>query len=278
MRIIDTYADIVSLLNGMDAHFETGPWEKYVRHISDGLLKKIKEDSNRYHFDNEILPVIRFAMNNMEKIKTAHHSFLAVIEGLEGKIKEITGTELQVDIVFYLGLCNGAGWATKLNGRRVILLGIEKIVELDWCDAGNMASLIYHELGHIWHDTVGAPYQETNSMREKYVSQLYQEGVAMYLEQLLAGDLTHYHQNTGNWLDWCYTNKHEVDAEYLRRLQANESAQDFFGDWCDYKGYSDVGYFIGCEFVKYIAKEHSLNELANLDIATVYKKFAEYIV
>jgi len=175
-----------------------------------------------------------------------------------------------------MGLCNGAGWATTLDEEPAILLGVEKMIELDWCDAETIASLIYHELGHIWHTSVGKINQKTTSTREKYILQLYQEGIAGYFEQLLSNDFTKYHQNKGNWLSWCYENKRDLNIEYLRRLQENESAQDFFGDWCTYQGFSNVGYFIGCEFIKHLTSKHSLNELANLDICTIYDEFIKY--
>jgi hypothetical protein len=276
MKIIDTYPEIVSLFDRMEGKFNIALWEEYISGISRELCNKLKEDSSQYDFQREILPVLSQAMVKREKLKTAHASFCASVKGLAGKVKKITGTQLQVDIIFYLGLCNGAGWATKLENIPTILLGIEKIVELDWCDEKTMASLIYHELGHIWHDSAGSLYQKTGTTREKYILQLYQEGIAMYFEQLILDDFTHYHQHKGNWLNWCHANKRELDKEYLRRLNANESAQDFFGDWCAYQGYSDVGYFIGCEFIKHLAEKFSLRELAALDLNTVYQEFSEY--
>lgn len=44
---------------------------------------------------------------------------------------------MDVDIILYLGLASGAGWATTLGGKRVILLGVEKIIEIDWYDKKN---------------------------------------------------------------------------------------------------------------------------------------------
>ena len=127
------------------------------------------------------------------------------------------------------GLCNGAGWATSLDGRDAVLLGIEKIIELNWQDESAMQALIFHEIGHIWHKTYGNLYPEARSEGEKSLAQLYQEGLAMVCEHILCQDDRYYHQNQNGWLDWCKENEAEIKREYLRRVDKNISTQDFFG-------------------------------------------------
>ena len=277
MRIIDTYSDIKSLFQSMNNGFNLEQWKLYADDILNGLSEKLLADSKGYDFENDILPVLNLVYKN-DKLDEAHNSFLEVISDLNERIVTATGGELQVAIVFYVGLCNGAGWATELNGEKLILLGVEKIIELDWCDINNIRGLIYHEIGHIWHKTVGRFYQEIKSTCDKSIMQLYQEGIAMYFEQLVTNDFNHYHQNENNWLNWCIDNKKKIAAEYLKRLKSDESTQDFFGDWNNYQGYSNVGYFIGCEFVKRLAKNYTQNEFLNLDIDTIYKEFVKYAV
>ena len=58
----------------------------------------------------------------------------------------------------------------------------------------------------------------------------------------------------------------EIKREYLRRVDKNISTQDFFGDWCSYKNHSDVGYYLGCEFVKYLQRQYSLVDIASLNV------------
>jgi hypothetical protein len=276
MRIIDSYSDMIALFHNMNGGFDRSLWKTYADKIMPGLTEKLENDSREYDFGSQLLPVLNLAMASREKLEAAHHSFQIVTEHLAEKMRGLTGADMQVDVVFYFGLCNGAGWATTLNGNQIVLLGAEKIIELDWCTPYSMEGLLYHELGHIWHDIMGTMSQKTSSLREKYILQMYQEGVAMYIEQLLTNDFTHHHQNKGDWLDWCNSNRRELNQEYLRLLQANESAQDFFGDWNCYQGHSDVGYYLGCEFVKWLAKDHSLLELANLSIHELYESFTEY--
>lgn len=256
MKIVDTYLNIIELIDSFNGSFDFGLWENYVKQISIELFDKIKEDSCSYDFDKEILPVLTDTIESKEKLESLHNSFLAVVEGIGEKVKEKTGTNLQAEIVLYLGLCNGAGWATTLGGKPVVLLGVEKIVELGWYDKKSMIALIYHELGHLWHGCVGKLHQEVNTAYEKAVLQLYQEGFAMYFEQLLLNDFNHYHQDKAGWLEWCRENEKKLACEFLRCLKANESVQSFFGDWVNYCGHSDVGYFLGCELVKYLAQTH----------------------
>jgi len=98
----------------------------------------------------------------------------------------------------------------------------------------------------------------------------------MVFEQASIGDFTYYHQNQNGWLAACAANHAGLLGEYKRRLQANESARDFFGDWLSVNGLSDAGYYLGCEFVKHLWKEHSLRELAGMDTDTVYRLFCQY--
>ena len=65
--------------------------------------------------------------------------------------------------------------------------------------------------------------------------------------------------------------------EFLRRLESGESVQDFFGDWCSFEGHSDVGYFLGCRFVMFMLKKHTLKEIANMNYGTLNKAFTAFV-
>ena len=195
-----------------------------------------------------------------------------MVEGAAGQFEN----GVETDIILYLGLCNGAGWATSLDGRDAVLLGIEKIIELNWQDESAMQALIFHEIGHIWHKTYGNLYPEARSEGENSLAQLYQEGLAMVCEHILCQDDRYYHQNQNGWLDWCKENEAEIKREYLRRVDKNISTQDFFGDWCSYKNHSDVGYYLGCEFVKYLQRQYSLVDIASLNVNQLYNHFKEF--
>ncbi len=275
MRIINTYDKIKNCFP--DNIFDIAAWRKYTKSFSCELSKKCEEDSKKYDFNKDVTPVVSEVILNTEAAELADISFTNVTKRLKLSISRLFESDIDVDIILYLGLCNGAGWATTLDGRDVILLGIEKIVELNWQNEDDMQALIYHEIGHIWHKTHGTLHTHANSTGEKSLVQLYQEGVAMVCEQILCQNDHYYHQDKNGWLDWCVRNNSEIKLEFLERIKNNQSTQVFFGDWCDYKGYGDVGYYLGCEFVKHLKHQYSLVEIANLGIDEISEQFEDFV-
>lgn len=273
MKIINTCEKIKTLFpNG----FDIAVWKRYASEISEELPSKCENDAKEYDFEKQVLPVLEQALN-AEKIDFVSKNFLAVIKTLNENLTKLFDGEPDINIVLYLGLCNGAGWATTLDGKSTVLLGVEKIIELNWSDEANMRALILHEIGHLWHKLNGKLYLPDFTKRRKGIQQLYQEGVAMVCEHILCGDDDFYHQNKDGWLDWCRENEDDIKKEYLRRIDSKESIQDFFGDWCSYNGHSDVGYYLGCKFVEHLMKTHSLKEIANLPYRKLNKAFIGFV-
>jgi uncharacterized protein YjaZ len=179
-------------------------------------------------------------------------------------------TGVEATVVMYLGLCSGAGWATEMDGRPAVLLGLEKIVELDWCDDASMSALIDHELGHLWH----FQHRTKPAFADKALWQLYTEGMAMFFEQQLKGDRHFFHQNKNGWLAWCEANRDALLEEFARRVAAGESVQDFFGDWCSYQGYSDVGYYLGSVLIWRMAERCPAQALADMTQSEFLNSFS----
>ncbi|MBQ7112824.1 MAG: hypothetical protein IJO10_01095 [Clostridia bacterium] len=225
--------------------------------------KMVEADVAEYHYETDILPVMNAAADT-EKQMRLHTSFLKVTESLAQKIKDALQVEIDADIVLYMGLCNGAGWATKIEEKPVVMLGMEKIIELDWMDEQSMIGLIYHELGHIWHKQLRISDEKLTTQKEKSLWQLYAEGVAMYAEALLTGRKHFFHQNKGDWLCWCDENRSRMFREYVRLVQAGESTRHFFGDWLNIEGRSDVGYYLGEELVLEALKTMPVEKVLNL--------------
>ena len=272
MKIINTCNKIKTIFaNG----FSIDLWRKYAEEISKELPSKCEKDAKEYDFNKSVLPVLEAALNE-EKLDFVSRNFQTVIDTLNDNLSKLFDTEPDINIILYLGLCNGAGWATTLDGKNTVLLGIEKIIELDWGDETNMRALILHEIGHLWHKLNGNLHLPEFTKRRKGIAQLYCEGVAMVCEHILCGDDEFYHQDKDGWLDWCYKNENQIKREYLRRLDKKESVQDFFGDWCSYNGHSDVGYFLGCRFVRSLMKSYSLKEIANMKYRALNKAFTEF--
>jgi len=265
VQIIDSLKDISSCYeNGV---FSLNRWRCYMQNVYPSAIQLIEEDSARYDLQKDIVPVLNAVLSKPAKLKQLHQSFHSVIHQLEADIQQLFHTTIEADIVLYLGLCNGAGWAVTMNGKYIVLLGIEKIVELNWVDRDSMIALLYHELGHLWH------HQERKlpwgGETEKAMWQLYCEGVAMYFEQQLCHNDHFFHQDQNGWLKWCTKNRRRLFAEYLRRVEHNESVQVFFGDWCRFEGHSDVGYYLGAELIRKALKEYSVNQIPDLSLPEI---------
>lgn len=268
MKIIDTFSQITDCFTNNIFNIEN--WEKYANAISPNLAVKLRDDIADYNFQDDVFPLLNNVAYHFDQLNVAHQSFLLLTDGLPEKIQNILQTDLNVSIIFYLGLCNGAGWATELDGYPVILLGAEKIIELSWQNRSNMAGLIYHELGHIWHNKTRL--ETKNPYKSKALWQLYREGIAMFIEQLLMQNKTFYHQDKNGWANWCETNRQKLYEVFLQRIIDEKSAHDFFGDWNHYEERSDVGYYLGCEMIKKLSVNYSLLELANLEEADILEQ------
>ena len=272
MKVINTCDKIKTIFkNGFNIEL----WRVYATEISKELPSKCEDDIKNYDFNKDVLPIIEFSLDE-EKIDLVSKNFQIVADKLNENLSKLFKEEPDIDIILYLGLCNGAGWATTLNNKNTVLLGIEKIIELNWCDEKNLSGLILHEIGHLWHKLNGNFNLHDFTKRRKAIEQLYCEGIAMVCEQFLCGNDEFYHQDKDGWLDWCYEHESEIKKEYLRRLDNKESVQDFFGDWSSYNGHSDVGYFLGCRFIRCLMKRYSLKDIVNMKYKTLNKSFTEF--
>jgi len=272
MKVINTCDRIKSTFkNGLDINL----WREYAAEISEELPSKCENDAKDYDFNKDVLPVIELSLNE-EKIDLVSKNFQIVTDKLNENLSKLFKEEPDIDIILYLGLCNGAGWATTLNNKNTVLLGIEKIIELNWYDEQNLSGLILHETGHLWHKLNGNFDIPTFTKRRKAIEQLYCEGIAMACEQILCDDDEFYHQDKDGWLNWCCEHESELKKEYLSRLNSKESVQDFFGDWSSYNGHSDVGYFLGCRFIRHLMKRYPLKDIANMKYKTLNKAFTEF--
>ena len=281
INIIDTYPQINMLF--INQSLDLAEWERYINAIysdSANIFKKDLEEylnSGEYTFEKDFLPIIN-AVRNHPQLEMLHNSFYKVTDGLNEKIMDSFGKEIDVDIVLYVGLCNAAGWVTTINGKNVILLGIEKILELNWCDENSLYGLIYHELGHVYHKQYGMFNQYSNDNRKTFVWQLFVEGIAMYFEQVLVKNFDYFHQDKNGWKEWCDNHFKQILDDFNADLpEMTRFNQRYFGDWVNYCGYSDVGYYLGTRFVQYLCNKFSLEQLVNLTIDDVYKVYLEYV-
>lgn len=269
LKAVDTFNGIVHMKKEFTEGNSDilGIWKDYISKYPE-IKEQCLQDASKYDFNKEIKPVMIDALTcDFEKIETAHNNFIKYTSDLNDNFQKIFSIYDDIYVYFYMGLCNGAGWSTNINACQAVLIGAEKLAELGWHDEKSMVSLIYHELSHAAHSIIRNETLdiEFSSQKEKSVWQLYIEGFAQRYEQILYED-DFYHQDRNGWLNWCRNNHVKICREYLYRLKNNISTQCFFGDWVSFEGHSDLGYYLGCEFIKNITADNSYStkELANI--------------
>ena len=282
MNIIDTYPALLSAYEGTSFSLEL--WKDYFDRMLPGASPLLIADMEKclragYTWEKDFLPVLNAVAREDSLRGQAHDSFCAVTKNLDRTIRDRFGKDLDVDLIFYLGLCSGAGWVTEHQKRNIILFGIEKIMELDWCGLEDMRGLVYHELGHVYQAQYGILERDFSGPADCFLWQLFTEGIAMCFEQALVRDPDYYHQDKNGWKAWCDDHLDEIKADFDRDLNTmTQASQRYFGDWVSYHGRHDVGYYLGCRFVKYILSEHQFDAVICFDIDRVkqlYRRFVE---
>lgn len=273
MRFVNSIQTIGSQIT---LPFEIKSWIKYARSISSALPEKCINDSSAYTFNDDVLPVVSNALNDEYRLKKLSDLFDALTNELKDRLCILFEVVPDVSVILYLGLSNGAGWATELDGKDAVLLGAEKILELKWDTEDQMRALIYHEIGHIWHKYEGKGDFKTDLPKEVAIRWLFREGIAMVCEQILCDDEQYYHQGA-EWANWCRKNLREIKHEYLRRIECEQSVQDFFGDWSRFMGQPDVGYYLGTQFIRYLLGRYTLKEAASLPCNQLLIEFEFFV-
>ena len=282
MRIIDTYPAMLAAYEGTEFRFEK--WRSYIDSVLPGasslFISDMKQclETGEFSWETDYLPVLNAAALHDGSRERAHDSFCRATENLERSLYDRFGKGLDVDLIFYLGLCNGAGWVTEYQGRTAVFLGIEKIMELNWCGIDDMYGLIYHELGHVYQGQYGVLERTFQNNTDRFLWQLFTEGIAMYFEQMLVGDPDYFHQDKDGWKKWCDDHFEEIKADFDRDLKTMTPAnQCYFGDWVEYNGHGDVGYYLGCRFVRCIRSAYELDEMICFDTDTVTQLYRQFI-
>ena len=281
IRIFDTYPALVDAFEG--GVFSPERWRAYIDRACPGLAPKLMRDAEKVlatgavTFEGDFLPILNAVARRPDECSLAHEQFLRVTDALESRVRAAFGRSLDVDIVFYLGLCNGAGWVTDFGGRTCVLLGVEKILELGWHTPRDMIGLIDHELGHVYQAQVGVLERALDDPSQGFLWQLFTEGVAMVFEQTLVGDPDFYHQDRDGWKAWCDARFDQIRRDFDRDLPVMTYAnQRYFGDWVRYEGRGDVGYYLGCRFVRHILEDRAFDDILSLDmdeLLPLYRRF-----
>jgi hypothetical protein len=202
----------------------------------------------------------------LQDMEIAHDNLLKICPSLVEKARAIIELDADLILVVYVGIGLGAGWATTYDGRPAILFGLENIAECGWINEETLSGLLSHEYGHLTHFQ-----QRKEAGRQKGSGpwwQLYTEGYAMRIEDVIMGESSWHMRERGgaeDWLDWCNSHARWLAAEFIRRVECGESVRPFFGSWYDLRGYTQTGYFLGHELIRSLEAKLSLNEIALID-------------
>ncbi len=282
MNIIDTSARIPGVFSA--GCFDLEKWKAYMDAFIPGAKQMCLDDmqetvSAGFSWQDDYLPVLNAVARDPVRYRKAVESFRRVTERLDERVTEKFTRSLDVDIILYLGLCNGAGWVAAVGGRRTVLLGIEKIMELDWCGTDDMTGLIIHELGHVYQDQYGVLERNPEAGPDQFLWQLFTEGIAMVFEQEIIGDPEYFHQDRDGWKQWCDTHAALIRQSFDSDLESmTQENQRYFGDWVSFEGRGDTGYYLGARFVRFLLKDNSFDRLILCDIQEVrdgYRRFLQ---
>ena len=141
-----------------------------------------------------------------------------------------------------------------------------------------LRGICYHELGHVYQSQYGVLEQECANDRQRFLWQLFAEGVAMHFEQQLVGDGNYFHQDKDGWADWCGAHLPQIKADFLADLDTMQREnQRWFGDWVSYEGRGDVGYYLGAKFADFICRERGFDDILALDAETVESLYLMFV-
>lgn len=281
MNIIDLSAEMLSAFDS--DRFDIEKWKSYMDASLPGAKEMCLEDMREtinagFSWENDFMPVLNHVIRDEEKRDKTVETFRSITEHLNERIIKVFRKTVDVDLILYLGLCNGAGWVTSVDGKPSVLFGIEKIMELNWCDKNSMTGLIYHEMGHVYQDQYGVLHREFESSPDNFLWQLFTEGVAMVFEQEIVGDSEYFHQDINGWKTWC-----DDHADLIKRSFSDDMAdmtsenQRYFGDWVSFEGYGDTGYYLGCRFVRFLLDHDPFDRIILYDIQEVKEGFDRFL-
>ena len=280
MRILDVTENLEAIYPG--GSFDLEAWKRTMTEELPSAVPLCMADlregiGSGLSWEKDYLPVLNALRGSPEPVAAARESFAAVTKDLENKILRRFGKTPDAEIILYPGLCSGAGWVTELDGKTAVLLGIEKIVELGWCSIDDMNGLILHELGHAYQKQFGVLYRDCKEPGQRFLWQLFTEGIAMVFEQEIVGDPDYFHEDKDGWKDWCDAHLKQIAFDFERdRPRMTRENQRYFGDWVRYEEKPDVGYYLGARFVRFVMREIAFDKLILFsaeDAEVWYRKF-----
>lgn len=205
----------------------------------------------------------------MVEVRKAHSLVIKELPTAIQKAKNKLNFRKKIIGVVYVGIGCGAGWATTYNGNLAVLMGLENIVDCRWFQKKSIRGLIYHEIGHLYHDhlmNMGKKHPKNDAYQT-----LYQEGFAQRIEHIIQGKET-WHESMGinppNWKRWCEENISLIAKYFVKNQNDIVKLRKLFGHWYNYKGMKQCGYYLGHEVIKQLQlKGKPIDEIGKMQNA-----------
>jgi len=280
MNLKDAYKNVHKIYSGDKKPVQLmNDWyiamEDY-KDIREACIKDYQNDNIDWE-EVAVSKVFNITKNNTERLDSCYQMLLEIFSELEVKLDSIFGkTNYNVEFIIYHGLGNAAGWAENLGEKYIIMLGVEKIIELEWDTRDKLLDLIVHEYAHVIHEIVREetllPYEEDKFRRE--VFHMYMEGFATYCENFNNGRIN----STKEWYNKCVENEQKLKSIFLDQLYDDEkSNMPFFGDWDKVLGIAETGYFMGAKVIEKLIEDYSLIEIMKLDYESIKSAVLSYL-
>ena len=284
--IIDTFYDYqLCFEDNLDLPVEQmiGLWEQgYISKYPE-LERKCKEEYTQMGYDWRTIAeerVFNITRQDFDKMIEAHGNILQTIGTLESSLEANVPLDSRVTVVLYCGLGNGAGWVDTYDNERAVLLGIEKMAELNWHTREKIAPLLAHELCHVIHFELRGEDKLPHNVQENHYTKgiwnLYEEGFAQFFQyQLLCREVDPRGQE---WFETCRAYEGQLKKLYLAALsEEKKGTKDFFGDWFQVLGISDAGYYLGAEFISTLHKHYEVEEIAKLAFQDIERLALDFL-
>ena len=282
-RIIDTFDDFLAYWSDvrqepLDRQIER--WRtSYMAKYPELLAKQVRDYEGQGLDWREIARehVFPWLAERLPLMREARDNLLSICGPTCEQASQVLGFDFEVVFAIYVGLGCGAGWATRYDHRPACLFGLENIAECGWQSQDRLRGLTAHELGHLTHIAWRNAWDGFEEAERDPLFRLYAEGFAQRCEHLILGDETWHEVQDEGWLPWCEEHEAWLAREYLRRMESGESVRDFFGSWFEIQGRKQTGRFLGHEFIHWLEREHSLQEIAVYPIEDVRKQAEQYL-
>lgn len=274
MIIRDTYPQILRLSERVKGGRENwfAFWDGYIRSCAEELRTFLLDDSKEYDRERQIRPYVVSALTRqMKQLKQAHTSFLEIIDQVWNRFYATFGSDQEITVYFYVGLCNGVGRAVKIRGEEKILLGAEKIVQNGWCSPELIALTLAHELCHIAHARMRRKEGKKNIWQPeaKNIWMLYREGIAHRYANDLVEKSAIENKAFREWESWCQNHKKLAAQEYWGRIGQDRFVHDFFEDQYTFHDRKHIGYFLGGEFILFLEQRYAREEILIMDFSQI---------